>query len=177
MDEAMSVANDRTAPPAEPGGTARSVGWRRRIGPLGTAARVVVGVTLLGNVIVGHWSGEFVPAPWVLGLVGFPAVLLAWQWARARRAAPRLLATGLTGHTLNLLVFLALYLTFWYAPALSVTSDAALIFYGASMLLAAGRGYAGCEVLAASNWLLRRDDQVGCILFAPVDHLERRERG
>jgi len=27
-------------------------------------------------------------------------------------------------------------------------------------------------VLAVSNWLLRRDDQVGCVLFAPVDPLE-----
>ncbi|MPZ89209.1 MAG: hypothetical protein GEU81_14310 [Nitriliruptorales bacterium] len=173
----MSVADDRTAPPAEPAGTARGAGWRRRIGPLGTAARVVVGLALLGDVMLGHWTGEFGPASWVLGLVGFPTVLLAWQWARARRGAPPLRATGLVGHTLNVLVFLALYLTFWYAPVLSITSDAALIFYGASMLLAAGRGYAGCEVLAASNWLLRRDDQVGCILFAPVDHLERRERG
>jgi hypothetical protein len=46
-------------------------------------------------------------------------------------------------------VFLALYLP-------EPTSDAALIFYGASMLLAALRGYAGCEVLAVSNWRLRR---------------------
>ena len=74
-------------------------------------------------------------------------------------------------------MFLALYLTFWYAPALSVTSDATLIFYGASMVLAAVRGYAGCEVLAVSNWLLRRDDQVGCALFLPVDHAERRTVG
>ena len=57
-----------------------------------------------------------------------------------------------------------------------MTSDAALIFYGASMLLAAARGYAGCEVLAVSNWLLRRDDQVGCVVFWPVDHLERGPR-
>jgi hypothetical protein len=55
-----------------------------------------------------------------------------------------------------------------------VTSDAALLFYGASMLLAAARGYAGCEVLAVSNWLLRRDDQVGCLVFSPIDGLERR---
>ncbi len=59
------------------------------------------------------------------------------------------------------------------APRLQATSDAALIFYGASMLLAAVRGYAGCEVLAVSNWLLRRDDQVGCVVFAPVDLVER----
>ena len=70
--------------------------------------------------------------------------------------------------------FVALYAIPDWVPPLGATSDAALVFYGASMLLAAIRGYAGCEVLAISNWLLRRDDQIGCLLFAPVDHLERR---
>jgi hypothetical protein len=69
---------------------------------------------------------------------------------------------------INIGVFFALWLTPDYAPALSVTSDAALLFYGASMLLAAARGYAGCEVLALSNWLLRREDQIGCPVFAPA---------
>jgi hypothetical protein len=73
-------------------------------------------------------------------------------------------------------VFLALYLTPWYAPPLRFTSDAALLFYGASMLLAGLRGYAGCEVLAVSNWLLRRDDQVGCVVFSPIDQFERHLR-
>jgi hypothetical protein len=99
-------------------------------------------------------------------------MLLAAHWVLARRRAPRLQATGLVGHGVNAAVFLALYLTPLYAPALEATSDAALIFYAASMLLAAARGYAGCEVLAVSNWVLRRDDQVGCVPFAPVDHLE-----
>jgi len=31
------------------------------------------------------------------------------------------------------------------------------------------RGYAGCEVLAVSNWLLRRDDQVGVVHRGCVD--------
>ena len=93
---------------------------------------------------------------------------------RARRTPARLQATGPVANVVNVVVFLALYLTPEYAPALWFTSDAALLFYGTSMLLAAVRGYAGCEVLAASNWLLRRDDQVGCVVFSPVDHAERR---
>jgi hypothetical protein len=146
----------------------------RKIGPIGTAARVGVGVLLVGSVAQGHLAGEFRPLPWVLGLLGFPAVLLAWQWLRARRSPARLKATGPVANVLNVAVFLVLYLTPAYAPPLSFTSDAALLFYGTSMLLAALRGYAGCEVLAVSNWLLRRDDQVGCLLFWPIDHLERR---
>jgi hypothetical protein len=103
---------------------------------------------------------------WALGLVGLPALVLALQWLRARRTPTPLEATGPVSHALNLAVFLALYL-------MEATSDAALIFYGTSMLLAALRGYAGCEVLAVSNWLLRRDDQIGCAVFWPVDYLER----
>ena len=54
------------------------------------------------------------------------------------------------------------------------TREAALIFYGASLLLAAARGYAGCEILAITNWVLRRDDQVGCVVFSPIDEVEAR---
>jgi hypothetical protein len=140
---------------------------RRPIGPIGTAARVIVGLWMTGSVVQGHLAGGFHLSSWVLGLLGFPALLLAWQWLRARRTPTRLEATGPVAHALNLAVFLGLYL-------LEFTSDAALLFYGASMLLAALRGYAGCEVLAVSNWLLRRDDQIGCAVFWPIDHLERR---
>jgi hypothetical protein len=145
---------------------------KRMIGAIGTAARLLVGLVLLGSVLQGELAGPFRPAAWLLGLVGFPAVLLGWQWWRARHGRPPLRATGPLGHGLNIAVFLALYLTPWYAPSLRFTSDAALLFYGSSMLLAALRGYRGCEVLALSNWLLRRDDQVGCVVFSPIDQLE-----
>jgi hypothetical protein len=111
-----------------------------------------------------------------VGVAATDRIVLAGcpQWLRARRTRTRLQATGPVANVLNVALFLALYLTPVYAPVLSVTSDAALLFYGASMLLAALRGYAGCEVLAVSNWLLGRDDQVGCLLFWPIDHAERR---
>ena len=142
---------------------------RRRIGPLGTTARVVVGGLLLASVTWGHLTRGFHLSSWLLGLVGFPALVLAGQWLRARRTPTPLRATGPMAHALNLAVFLVLYL-------LEPTSDAALLFYGASMLLAAVRGYAGCEVLAVSNWLLGRDDQIGCAVFWPIDQWEHRRR-
>lgn len=147
---------------------------KRQIGSIGTAARICLGLVFVGSVVRGEWLRGWVPAAWALGLLGFPAVLLAWQWVRARRAPARLQATNPLGFALNCAIFFALYLTPLYAPALAFTSDAALIFYGLSMLLAAVRGYAGCEVLAISNWLLRRNDEVGCVVFAPIDHLEQR---
>lgn len=148
----------------------------RGIGPVGTAARFIVGLGLLGSVTYGHVAGVFRPTPWILGLVGFPLLLLTWHRWHARRRPARLEATGPIAQVLNVAAFLALYLTPEYAPAFSVTDAAALVFYGSSMLVAAVRGYGGCEVLAISNWLLRRDDQLGCLLFAPVDYLEGRAR-
>jgi hypothetical protein len=71
---------------------------QRRIGPVGAAARIIVGALLLGSVVQGHL------ASWALGLLGFPAMLLAWQWPRARRTFARLEVTGPPGHALNLAV-------------------------------------------------------------------------
>ncbi len=36
------------------------------------------------------------------------------------------------------------------------------------------RGYGGCDVLAIPNWVLGRDDQVGCFVLSPVDNMETR---
>jgi hypothetical protein len=154
----------------------------RQIGGIGTAARVALGLVflLLGitggriSVMHGQVGIGFEPMSVAVGLVGFPAAVLALQWLRARVAPNRLEATGPGSTALNMLVLAALLLTPWYAPPLAFTSVAALVFYGASMLLAALRGYSGCEVTAISNWILGRDDQVGCLVLSPVDDLERR---
>jgi hypothetical protein len=156
----------------------------RQIGAIGTVARIVLGLAFLlvgitgGRVTVmnGQVGIGFQPFSVGIGLVGFPAAVLAWQWLRARSVPTRLQATGPGGTALNMLVLAALLLTPWYAPPLSFTSVAALVFYGASMLLAALRGYSGCEVTAISNWILGRDDQVGCLVLSPVDDLERRRK-
>jgi hypothetical protein len=50
------------------------------------------------------------------------------------------------------------------------------VWLGASMLLAAARGYGGCEVLAAWNLLTRRGDQIGCFFYTPIDRAEAHQR-
>jgi hypothetical protein len=154
----------------------RVAGRSRAIGPAGTAARILLGGYMVGSVIEAEITGGFTPLLWALGVIAFPGVLLAAQWAWARDGGRRLHATGPIAHLVTLGAFVALTLMPEYNPAIDVTGDAALIFLGTSMLLAAARGYAGCEVLAISNWLLRRDDQIGCMVFAPVDLAESRRR-
>jgi hypothetical protein len=144
---------------------------KREIGVIGTVARVILGSLLFGSVFYGHMiNGPFRPLPWIVGLIIFPAIFITWQYLRARRNPAKLEANGLIATIINVVIFFAFYFTYIYAPSIDFMSDAVLVFYGLSMLLAALRGYAGCEALAISNWLLKRDDQLGCLVFGPVDY-------
>ena len=146
----------------------------RGLGPLGTTARLLIGLLLVGSVVYGQLSSHLTLAAWAFGLLGLPALVLAWHgWWVHRHPAP-IAASGRLISLLGVALFLALYLTWWYAPAMSFTSDAALLFFGGSMLLSAFRGDPGCEILSAYNWLLHRHDRIGCALFFSVDALERR---
>jgi len=153
-------------------------GMNRKIGTVGTLARIILGLILFGSVFYGHFiKGPFRPLPWVIGLLIFPAIFIIWQSLRARRNPARLEANSPVATVLNVAIFFAFYFTYIYAPSIDFMSDAVLIFYGLSMLVAALRGYGGCESLAISNWLLKRDDQLGCLLFLPIDYAERQLTG
>lgn len=149
--------------------------WRGKdIGPIGTMARIGLGLGLVGSVVYGQLATRLAPATWALGLIGFSAIALTWHWWRIRRHPTPFQDTSPLSFALSVALPLALYLTWWYAPTFSVTSDAILIFVGLSMVLAALRSYAGCELLAFSNWLLRRHDQLACAVFTPIDSLEQK---
>lgn len=153
---------------------------RRQIGPIGTTLRAVIGLIFLvglgipGGVttVGGHYEYKFDVGSVVLGAVVFPAAVLAVHWLWVRRRSTPLRETGPVATGINLVVLLALFLMPWYAPRLYFIATGAAVFYGVSMLLAAVRGRAGCEVTAISNWILGRDDQVGCPVFTPIDSLE-----
>ncbi|MGH2851929.1 MAG: hypothetical protein ACRDLP_15095 [Solirubrobacteraceae bacterium] len=139
---------------------------RRSIGRLGTTARVLVGAALIGLGLFsgGGWIGWWQLA---LGLVGMPVVVVGAQFARLAFTRRPLAETGHLASCVNCAAIVGLL-------TVSPTRDATLVFLGTSLLLAAARGYAGCETLAISNWLLRRDDQVGCLVFSPLDRVEGR---
>ena len=76
-------------------------------------------------------------------------------------------ATGPVGTLINLGTIVALF-------AISWTTEIAYFFYGIPMFLAAWRGYPGCELMAISNFVLRRNDELGCPWFWPLDTVESR---
>jgi hypothetical protein len=144
-----------------------SVVRSRAIGQIGTIARVVLGIALLALAIVGLPPIGRLLDWWqiLIGLAALPAMAALVQLARLTFKPQQLRATGPLATGVNCAVLTALLV-------ISPTRDATMVFLGAALLVAAFRGYAGCETLAVSNWLLGRNDQVGCLLLSPIDRLE-----
>jgi hypothetical protein len=143
----------------------------RRIGWIGAGTRVAAGLVLVYTALLGgdfSWNGDWRDA--VLGLVVFPAVMLALGLAAGRLAAGPLRYTGPVAIALNCVVIVVLLVN-------PYTSGGAALFYGISLLVAAVRRRPDCELTVLSNWLLRRDDQVGCPVFTPIDIVEARLSG
>lgn len=138
----------------------------REIGPVGTAVRVIVGLGLL------YLGGAVWDVSWYDPLVGFvalPGIMVAVGLLALRYANGPVHFTGVGGHAANCVLITALVVN-------PYTSGGALLFYGASTLVAAWYGQRGCELTMLSNLILRRDDQIGCPVFLPADEIEDRLR-
>jgi hypothetical protein len=141
----------------------------RRIGPMGTAVRIAGGLGLLylagadGLTWDVHWYEP------VIGLAVLPAVMLAVGLLARRHNTGPLRLTGPMWTCVNCAVIVALVVN----PS---TSGGALLFYGATMLIAAWRGQSGCEITVIPNVVLGRDDQIGCPTLSLVDEAEARQR-
>jgi hypothetical protein len=145
----------------------------RSIGPVGTALRVLGALALLyiagGAEGLSSWAIE--PEDAVLGLLVFPAIMVGVGLVARRRGIPSLHYTGPIAHVVNAALIVVLIVN-------PYTGGGATIFYATAMLIAAWRGQPGCEGTTLSNWILGRNDQIGCPVFSPIDEAERyvRER-
>jgi hypothetical protein len=142
----------------------------RRIGPFGTASRLLVAAGLLYLALFAGTSWQLNWYEAALGLVLLPSVMLALALAARVRGRGPVRHTGSLAVCLNCLVIVGLLSN-------PYTAGGAELFYGATLLVAAWRGQPGCEATVVSNWLLHRDDQLGCPLFSPIDHIEDRRAG
>jgi hypothetical protein len=153
-----------------------SAGDARAIGPIGTASRVLVGLLALylalidGPPFAGDFEWSLAWSDAALGFVLLPGAAIAFGLLARRRGTAALRLNGPVPMALNCLLIIALV-------ANPYTAGGALLFYGATMLIAAARGQTGCEATVVSNWLLGRHDQVGCPTFSPIDTAESEIRG
>lgn len=134
-------------------------------------SRVAAGIALVYFAVLGgdfSWNLDWRDV--ALGLAVFPGVMLAVGLAAGRFAAGPLRYTGPVAIALNCVVIALLLLN-------PYTGGGAELFYGTSLLVGAWRRQPDCEATVLSNWLLRRDDQIGCPVFTPVDLAEARLLG
>lgn len=146
-----------------------SITHGRRIGPIGTVTRLLAAAALL---YLAFFNGTAWGLGWWeagLGLVVLPGLMLVLGLvAQARKRGP-VRFTGCAGVAANCTVIVALL-------ANGYTAGGAELFYGATLLVAAWRAQPGCEATVISNWVLGRDDQIGCPTFTPIDRAEARLR-
>ena len=139
----------------------------RRIGPIGTATRLLAAAGLLYLAFFdgASWGFEWYDAAVGLGLL--PAASIAFGLGARRYASGPVRFTGSAGTTTNCLILIGLAVN-------PYTAGGAALFYGATLLVAAWRGQPGCEGTVLSNVILGRDDQLGCPIFSPIDKAEAR---
>ena len=152
----------------------------RDIGPIGTSSRIVAGAAALAVPIALEGAGWWDLAT---ALIAFPLLSTAVAWlmtpadpgaAGDDRVACR---EGLCSVRGCALFAVMIGVTVLLGVLTRVEGDVALWgWLGASMLLAAARGYGGCEALAFYNLLTGRRDQIGCLLFTPIDAAEARHK-
>src|SRR3954452_198520 len=147
------------------------VSMERQVGPVGTASRIVVSAAAI--VLAGS-RGDMTWWDAAAAIVGFPVVaFIVLRASRKWRASGARAWPGQIRYVESLAVLLiAVGLTF-VTPA---DEPAVWLWVGVSLLLAAARGDAGCEVAAVPNLLVGRRESVGCIVFTPIDAAEARHR-
>jgi hypothetical protein len=161
------------------GPLSRSDDMDREIGPIGTWTRVAGGLIAIALPIalsgIEWWDAA-------AGLVALPLIaLVAGEVVREAyvRVSPQTLARSRSAicswpacSVWAIVIAAALGL-----DALTPASEVGLwLWLGASLLVAAARGYAGCEVLAFPNLIRGRREQIGCMLYGPIDGAEARRR-
>jgi hypothetical protein len=139
----------------------------RRIGPIGTTTCLLAaaGLGYLALFDGASWGLEWYDA--AVGLGVLPAAALAFGLGARRYASGPVRFTGSAATTANCLVIIGLAVN-------PYTAGGAALFYGTTLIVGAWRAQPGCEATVLSNWILGRDDQLGCPAFSPIDEAEAR---
>jgi hypothetical protein len=145
--------------------------------PVGRALRVLLGVLLMAYVAPVYFR---VPSRisvsvllLMLGLIGVYCLIHIFISRRIIGFGPRLGAFVAMGLLVALCVFS------W--PAISILGRgegelAAVTFLGISLLIAGWRAAPGCELMAIPDLLFGKHADMPCLIFSPLDWLERKLR-
>ncbi len=147
----------------------------RRAPPVGRVLRILLGLALMVYVAPVYFQ---VPARVSVGslllIVGLIGIYSLLHMTVSQRIVP--LGSGLAAIVAN---GLPVVLYFIGATGLPIVGGgkgplAAVTFLGISLVVAGVRAAPGCEVMAVPGLLFGKHTELGCILFSPLDRLERK---
>ncbi len=149
----------------------------RRAPPAGRALRILLGLTLIVYVMPTYFrvSVQIVVGTLVivLGLIGVYSLIHIVVSRRILAFGPCLGAVVASG------LLIALYVAGASgSPILGRGKGelAAVTFLGVSLVVAGVRAAPGCELMAIPGVLFGKHTELACIIFSPLDRLERRLR-
>lgn len=147
----------------------------RQIGPIGTTARMLGGLFAIVVPVTVDGISWFEAGVALLALpliAATTAPLITWSY---RRLYPRALQMrhGICSlPACTLIAVMVIANDVLVAPTTANGNVTIWVWLGASMILAAVRGYGGCELLAPYNLISGRREQIGCLLYTPIDNIE-----
>jgi hypothetical protein len=148
----------------------------RKAPPLGRALRILVGLALIAYVtpVFFRLPLRFTAEVFLL-LLGLIAL-----FSLLHIASERIVAFGSSlGAVLATGLLVALYIAGSHGSLIFGHGEGALAvitFLGVSLVVAGVRAAPGCEVLAIPNLLFRKHTELACLIFSPLDNLERKLR-
>ena len=149
----------------------------RQAPPVGRALRILLGLALMVYVAPVYFQ---VPARvsvgsllLIVGLIGIYSVL---QMAVSQRIVPS--GSGLAAIVANGLLVVLYFIGATGLPIVGGGKGAlaAVTFLGISLVVAGVRAAPGCEVMAIPGLLFGKHTDLGCLIFSPLDRLERKLR-
>ena len=155
--------------------TQKSTG-SRRAPPVGRALRVLIGLALIVYV-----TTVFFRVPLRFAVEVFLLVLgLVALFSLLHIASRRIVAVGSSlGAVVATGLLVALYVAGTHGSLIFGHGEGALAvitFLGVSLVVAGVRAVPGCEVIAIPSLLFRKHTELACLIFSPLDSLERKLR-
>jgi hypothetical protein len=145
--------------------------------PVGRVLRILLGLVLMIYVtpVYFHVPTRVVVASLLLtlGLIGVYSLIHIVISRRIVRFGP------CSGAVVGLALLVALYLSgFSSSPIFGHGQGqlAAVTFLGISLVVAGVRAVPGCELMAIPGALFGNDTELACLLFSPLDSVERKLR-
>jgi len=149
----------------------------RQAPPVGRVLRILLGLALMVYVAPVYFR---VPVPLavtslllILGLIGIYSLV---HITVSQRIIP--LGSGLGAIVANGLLVVLYFIGATGLPIVGhgVGELAAVTFLGISLVVAGVRAVPGCELMAIPGVFFRKNSELACLIFSPLDKLERKLR-